>query len=507
MKKTMIKLVTLGAATSALFACGGGADVDHVTARQALRSNTQLHATTLEGALEFLKDSELFLAGMEQGRDEYYLCEPLPEDRAWDGAEEDCAPVEHAPMELEVAAPAEKLLTFLDSYVLHEGNLELEEGDRVVYLMRGAVACRGISRGEDRDECVAMVDKAEVRLDVTSPQEGDLDLRIQVGPNRHEPVMLHVHRDVVSLEVDLAATKGAVAHVAAAADERVELPAVMEGRVRGELRRHGANKMEASVSVLQAVKVEEGDFRLMVAKAAPMLSVTADGVAKSVTAVSNLGVVDLSLPSHEIHYYGSGEYSGAEVERTTELTYGLHLAGLTGEAVFDAVAETITLTGVGLGTSTTTASIDGDQILGIDLNAQSGRTFDATLSYDAAADSVDVAVSPVFDLKTVWALLAAKDKLADVDDYLLDEVLRITLGGTAPKLRVDEDGVEVLTGKLTLRSKSANVTHTVDAGMCLLADDTTSPDVSTNLPPDAEEPSFVEAAQHPFEGLMVGTCQ
>ena len=104
----------------------------------------------------------------------------------------------------------------------------------------------------------------------------------------------------------------------------------------------------------------------------------------------------------------------------------------------------------------------------IDLNADQGRSLDLDVLFELDADSVEIAVGPSFDLQLALAFHRVVDLFDDLEDFLLDDLIRITLDGVEPALSIGEAGLKILSGKLTLRSESAEVTTEIEAGMCLV---------------------------------------
>src|SRR6185295_18627630 len=126
----------------------------------------------------------------------------------------------------------------------------------------------------------------------------------------------------------------------------------------------------------------------------------------------------------------------------------LDLAGATATASFGD-GQPLELSDVSLGKRTTTISINGVRAVAIDLNAQDGRSFDATVSHDAATGTDTLEVSPKLDLQ----LTVDHDVLGDTPPVY--DVRRVTIDGS---LRGSDAGdqVEVLTVSFTVTTDPAS---------------------------------------------------
>jgi hypothetical protein len=508
-KLNRLSLLTAGVACAGLIACGPpdkqeeeSVEVDHATTQQSISDNTSHLASRLSETIAFLDDSDLWHSGVDAGFGSTSSGCAAPID----GSDSGCTEVEPAEpeLDLDVTDDADEMTAWLEEHIFNEANVESEEDKAVTYLIDGDVFCA--LEGEPADpECVSQVNDAEIRLVATSPSEGDIDLDVLVGPNRANPTSLQLHDDLLAAEVDLGGAKESAEHIASITGDLddLELPTTMEGRVRAELTVEGDKKLSAAFSVLAPIKVADGDFNLAMAPALPALSVAVDGQAKTIETVSNLGTVDGSFPVTE-WVYEYDETTDTETETEINYQYGFHLGGLTSNTLFEAANDVIAITGLGLGDTTSTFSIDGEEVLALDLNADDGRTLDITATSNDAG-LVDLEVSPKLDLAVALQFASAADKLTDVAEWMMDDVLRVTLDGAdAPKVRLtEEDGLEVVDGTLTMSLANAGTTVTVEAGQCVLGVDDTVEQAEPGTDP---EPTPVEET-NPLEDLEAGTCQ
>ena len=517
LRTTKLTILTVGVACASLSACGPNnkgeeelAQVDHKTAKQAITGNTNQIATKLSTTISFLNDSSLFSYGVENTlRPSVEVCAVGPTDPVTgEPTTTDCTTEEPAPepaeIDVTVDDEAQELTSYLETHIFTDANVESEDGTSVTYLLKGSEVCA--VDGEPTDPgCVQQVDDAEIRLVVTSPVEGDVDVDVLVGPSKSNPFSFEIHSDLLAAEADLGGIKASAQHLESVTGETLDLPQTMQGRVRAQLQILGPEKASAAFSVLQAVKVADGGYSFSVGVSQPALSVTADGAAQTIQAVTNVGAIDGSLPITSYEYDST---TGTETESSYQL--GFHIGGITSDSLLDAANELLTLTGVGLGQTTTTFSVDGDEVIAIDLNAADGRAFDATIK-EGANDSVEFQVSPKFDLSVALQFAAAAGKIGDIADWMMDDVLSIKLDGTNPTVRASDGGLEVVDGTLTLSLQNAGITHTVDAGMCLLdSADTVIVDGGSDEPvePGTEPVTPTEEPEtNPLEELEVGACQ
>lgn len=504
-----LSLLAAGVACASLVACGPPGDkdeesvaVDHATTRKAVSDNTSHLAERLSKTIAFLDDSELWAAGVDAGFSSGGTsCAPAPVDpqTGEPTGEPQCEEMPAEEIDLDVTDESAEMTAWLEDHVFVDANVESEEELAVTYLIDGATLCAEDGGAAD-PECISQVDEAEIRLVATSPNSGDIDLDVLVGPNRANPVSFQLHEDLLAVEGDLGDAKESAEHIASITGDDLELPATMQGRVRAELNVDSDTKLTAALSVLAPIKVADGDYSFAMAAALPALSVSVDSQAKTIETINDIGAVDGSLPVTDYEY-------DPETDTETETTYqaGFHLGGMTSTALFEATKDLITVTGLGLGDSTSTFTVDGDEVLAVDLNADDGRALDVTVAADANG-SVDVEVSPKLDLAVALKFAAAGDKLGDIADWMMDDVLRVTFdGATAPKVRIDEDGAEILDGTLTLSLDNAGDSVSAGAGQCLLATgDEIVVDDGTTMEPDPVEPA---PQTNPIEELEAGACQ
>jgi hypothetical protein len=237
---------------------------------------------------------------------------------------------------------------------------------------------------------------------------------------------------------------------------------------------------------------------MQAAAASPAFSLTIDGVAKQLRAASNMGEVDLGIMVET--YMETVDEMGNFIETVEQSDYDLHLAGATSDITFDLTTETVTMTGMGLGNGSTTLSIDGGQVLSIDLNANNGRTFDATVT-QAGTNDVQIAVSPLFDLEL--GMQFSNDPSFEGEEWMLNDTMTLLLDGDPnPAILIGDNGLEVLRGTLSMGLANDGSLIEVSAGQCLKDLGQSPTPTEPTEPVDPVEP----VEEGPFGGLEAGTC-
>lgn len=376
----------------------------------------------------------------------------------------------------------------------------------------------GLDEGGADPECLRILSEVPVRLQISSPRRGDVDVALLIGQGRVNPAKFRIWSDELAVTVDLGKTKDALELLAAAAEEELDLPEVMHGKLEASLKALGGDTYEGTVSVLSAVEIVsmslDHPMSVRVAAASPALRGVVDGQGHEITAESNIGAVDVTgsldllFGSEETcEYLDNGEVQCESNADMLGHMMAFHLGGASARTTYDGANDVITLENLGLGDSTTTFAVDDQQVVGVDVNATHSRRFDMTVR--AVEGGVELGVSPAFDL----AIELATRHMPNADEtpsWALDESLRVTFeGASAPTLRLDDEtgAMRVLEGVLKLSSDALGQTIVVNAGQCLEGPegDETSPvgpgdDVTGRDTSD-------EGAAHPFDGLEAGVCQ
>jgi hypothetical protein len=508
-------------AASTLIGCGGDTGtsepepVDHATTRQAVENNTRSASVNLQHALEYVRQTDLLGEGVT-------TLDSSSGDCAVDGSfsgddtgtqtegSVECGSGE--PVEQEIGDGTDELLDMLGNRVFVDANIENESEFEVTYLLDGATVCvaEDFEEPADQQECVADVDQLELRLEVTSPAQGNIDVEVLVGPDRYNPFDLELHQDLLAASTDLTDLRAAVAFASNIAGEDIpDLPTTMRGKLRAEMRHAGTTgtTTTGTISVLQDVQISGDDYDIQVKQASPAAQFTVDSAAQTISGLLDLGTVDVRMPVTDIETTWDAE--GMETTTETSYTVDAHLSGASFDAVYAVGEKRIDVQNVGLGSSTSTLDIDQKRVATVDLNRSHGRHLN--FSFVGGENGTELVIDPAFDLELMLQFAQVQNKLDGLDEWMLDDMMRITLDGAANPAVLFGDAIEVLEGQLTLSSAAASVTLEASTGQCVLGpeDDAPTPATgsgSTTEPGDAQPPEDTNST-HPFEELRVDACE
>lgn len=304
-------------------------------------------------------------------------------------------------------------------------------------------------------KCAEQLASAELR--VRTAKEGDaLVLAIQVDAAHDEPLIFTLTHTSLAITVDLDDAQRAFVALAGVFD--ADIPnARLSGQVTAALEILGTAKLRASLAIDRALSIafakagaslDGPDAFVLSSAKAEVIAVTLDGKGRSGSLALGLGETAIKAPA-----------DGKRVE--------LDLAGATATALF-VDGQPLELKHVSMGNRTTTVSIDGVRAVAIDLNAQDGRAFDATVSHDAGTGTDTLEVTPKLDLQLTvdHAVLGGTRPVYDVTRVMLDGSVR---GSDT------SDQVEVLAGSFSVTTDPATYGFAATAGQCVIAADVTDP--------------------------------
>ena len=532
---------------------GGGSVADRVpvdatgtteTATQNLRSNVE----ELDASLRFLTDSDLLpelLAFGPRGESAEESGQVGPEDGPGGNDDGDDEPIV---VEVRLDEPLDDLIEGLRERVMVEADIE-DDGDAntVIYRLDPDRVCRDLDDdraegvvtpgedgpGEDREdhdgdddgdaeaECRRQLTETPVRVRVTSYAEGDVDLALLIGEERLEVLFVQIHRDLLAAQLDLGATRQAI-ELLGDDEADADLPDVVEGVVRIELRRNGPADFTGTLSILQDIRIEHQDgdkeISVRIGETPALVSVRLDGAAKVITAQLGIGEVEVAMPWQQIvdALYSSdagggcagamghdGEPAGEvecwedEPEEAPQVdgTFEAFLAGLTGRTSFSGDEDRLELTDLTLGAETSTVKVDDDTLIAVDLNKDAGRKAAVSVQ-EVRNGNLRIEVVPELDVAVAFALRHVQDVFDDIPSFMLDETLGVRLDGAAtPALETVGDEsrqLRVADGELTLWSTAMDDDVIITEGMCVAG------------PDDDDEP--VEGAHPVFGGIEALQC-
>lgn len=341
---------------------------------------------------------------------------------------------------------------YLQKTLFKATNIESDTGTEITYLIHGDSVCPEADPMFP-SSCIADVDKAEIRLVVTSPAANDVDIDILVGPNRVNPFSLEIHDELMAIEADLDGMKASLDYFKAQniIESKYSLPDTFEGRTRAELKIEGAKKVSGSLEIQRAIHVAGAEYEFKTAVASPLYKISLDGVAEQLKIEVGAGLTDIKI----LHEQDEG---GANKKFDI-----LHLAGLSGELLIDGKTDIISLTNLGFGDAQSSFSLKNREIVTLDFNPSNGRHLD--LSLQDVASGYQVELGSALDIE-----VGLNFDPNDAPEFLKDETaFKLLFDGAAkPSLIIrDNDELEAVAGNLKLELVHANQSLTIPAGQCL----------------------------------------
>jgi hypothetical protein len=337
-----------------------------------------------------------------------------------------------------------ELINMLNNKLFTDAN---HVGDGV-YRVPASLLC-----GEPADaDCADAVAKAELRVRVEGEDEG-LRFWLQVDMNHDEPLGFLLKSDELAMTLDLDEAGDAIAALAPLFGE--EAPNVaLSGEVTGSIVIKGKAQAALALSFDRAISIKlagqgvnldsPNAFRFASA-AAQVLAIDLDGTAKQAK-------LDLGLGETSLHIAPEDDF---DIHPTD-----IFLAGATMNATF--ANRVLEMKNISLGNKTSTISVGGMQGLAVDLNRDSGRKLDATITADAATGTETLTVAPRFDLRmtTDHAVLG--------DDVPVYDITRVLLEGSL-KSSAFGNSVKVVTGRFSMTTNPAEYGFIASQGQCVFA--------------------------------------
>jgi hypothetical protein len=387
------------------------------------------------------------------------------------------------------------------------------------------------------EECAKMFADADVTIQVASYSKGDLEMTLVI--NSHEPLTLKVHQNKLAVELDLAEIKAVWELIADnfSADEEPPFSInQLQGIVSFGLENPGTQQVRGYIANTTALTVDaviEGES-ISVSIAPSEGSITLDQIAKTITGALTVGAIDINAGGKLVTMLmGDGcdsdeepmdrfesEESGmperqAEACEPTELKgqFAIAIAGITGAIELTDSNQNIVLKGMGLGDQTTRITMDGQELLSVDINAELGRMLDASISI--CGNAPQLTVNPGLHAALKFAMSPLKSTFPELEGtWMENETLSIVFEGDAPTLGMDPFGV--ISGQLRMESESRpELNVTVAAGQCIGSSGSgvvvSEPwaDGEPGNEHDGEDNSefHEEDDDHPFAGMETTSCE
>lgn len=350
-------------------------------------------------------------------------------------------------------------VAFLNDKLFTDAN---HQGDGI-YAVPPSVVCARTTIDTNGNEvetidatCADHLAAAQLRIRVSSSGDA-IRFAIQLGAEHDEPLTIGLEPNALSVTLDLDDAWRAAVALAPLFGE--ELPnAELAGQISGRFEILGTAHAKASVEIDRDVAIAFADegvaldgpdaFRFASAKA-KVLALELDGTAQK-------GSFALGLGATTAHLADQAEAAPAPAPRHMDID----LPGMTAEATFGAGLP-FELANISLGDRSTSVKIDGQRAVLIDLNADAGRAFGASLKLDASGRE-SISVSPKLDLRMAidHSVLGDEPPVYDVTQLFLDGSVRADDLG---------DRLEVVSGTLRLGTSPSTYGFTATTGQCVRA--------------------------------------
>ena len=126
---------------------------------------------------------------------------------------------------------AHRIADLLRTHVLTPENIESEEPLSIEYRLEARRFCDQALLGREpdrddneRDDCRLVLARVPVRVRMTQPAEGDIDLQLLVGATRHAALTIELHQTELGLRADLGELGAAAREIAAVLEPRHPWP-------------------------------------------------------------------------------------------------------------------------------------------------------------------------------------------------------------------------------------------------------------------------------------------
>ena len=284
-----------------------------------------------------------------------------------------------------------------------------------LYRVPATLACEA-----DDADCAAKLERVRVRVG-----EDNDALVFTVEVDAHAPLRFVLAHESLAATVDLDAAANALAALG-------EAPVSLSGEVTGALHVLGPAAVRFATTIDRPIRIAIDGLELASA-IANVFQLELDGATRSAAAMIALGETRIAIADEE--------------------SFELDLPGLTAIAMMTP-SQPLQLTNVGLGTRTTTLSIDGRRALAIDVNPDDGRTFAASLG---RSDDRETLQTSLIDLR--FAVEHAGERpVYDVTQLLVSGALA-----------TDGSQIEVTSGRLSVTTNPTDYGFTATAGQCAFA--------------------------------------
>ena len=418
---------------------------------------------------------------------------------------------------------------------------------------------------EDSDSCAELLEEIQVRLQFTSKVEGEVQVAVLFGEEKHNPIRFEMSETLVALEVDLGAMLATVEELIdvlegddeSSSDEGMEQVEEDEGDdieletlagvFRLSVENTGEKKMRVDLGLVEkfVLALKSGDDLIDIGLGSVLVGAEADGAQETISAEFALNDLSLTVPYQMVADMMDGDEGCGSVRRPMDMrefdgppgdddepwreppgmmeddcgddeesedlegTIALSLSGISAAGTFSSAdeGESVQITGIGLGNDTTWLKYNEETILSVDLNANDGRLFDLGFTVDED-ENATLEFTPVLDLVIGMNMASVAEELEPAD-WMIEETLTLNFSGAdTPSITAladsEGDAMRVDSGVLTLSAASMpDKTLVVEAGMCMVSLDD---DIASSEEMSFDEEPEEEEPSHPLDELSAGQC-
>jgi hypothetical protein len=358
---------------------------------------------------------------------------------------------------------------------------------------------------QDRQDCVDNLSKHPERYVVSRVDcgAGDvLTISLEVGADGVVPGYVTAAPTSLSLTLDVAA----FVHAEQAYGDDTDYDANPTGTASFVLdtSTQGVATFAASLSselALGATDSASNHERVTLAAGTNLLAMKADARARTFTGSLNLATLGVSFPFRSFVEQAFNRDVTASTPASDDVA--IAIPAVKGAFTFDRAADTLKLTGLGLGSSASTVNNGGATILSVDVNPDDGRSLDATIGLDASGN-LQVSPAPGFDLELGYSMNAVANKVLDLEAFAKNDTVAFKLLGSSPMVTLLADVAD----NLALASRDSGAAMRVNAGTFTLTSSTYAPNENVTVP--AGQCLFYEAARNGthdiLRGYYAGNC-
>lgn len=396
----------------------------------------------------------------------------------------------------------DSLMKTLREKIFTKENLESEGDGSATYLLGPKTLCGtsvagntptpspspgGNSAGNTGDpapsgmdpDCVDRINRLQVRLKLSSPSDGNVDVALLLTANPENPATLELYSSHVGVVVNLGEIK---ATLDALGEDTGSLVSLV-GKLDFQLRKNAELDYSFLASVVEDVRVgveaSAGEtVHYGVGRSVPTFELRLDGNARKLTGTVDVGALTVDGPLNAFRdVFDPEEYDALGNPAPRPVYQGAVeglLAGIEGGVTLDGSTDALTFDHLGLGEQTSTLKLDQATLAALDLNPTAGRHFDLALQKQGGGTLATF--TPTLDATLLLKLAPLVSQIPDLSPALLDNTLHFWLDGQNPSIQTGNDELRIVSGALHY-TDAYDPSHDLNAsaGSCLANGDGEAP--------------------------------